>query len=265
MTISPFFSGRRPYCTEYETLYAAMATKPTDFYNRIYDNLIIGLKADSLWSTFDVFYFLAAFSSGGALINWKNPGTFDLTAVSAPTFTQHRGFTYDGVDDAHDTNFRWETAPSPQSSLNNHQMAIWSRTTGQTSAGCFGAKQTSGGTTVAVVNPRNTGDNQATRCNDATSHTVTNTDGVGFYGVSRTASNVKRSFKNNAQVGTDQTTASTTGADESYYIGGVKLTGGSDFAAREIAFACCGSGLSVAQMSSLYTRINTALVAVGAA
>lgn len=261
MTFSILTGGSRPYSNELVAIMNAMTVRPDPARAALMDRLVISpLKEANIWQTLDLFYMLAAHDSQAALINWKYPGTFTLSTVGAPTFTTDVGFSYDGVDDAHDTGYRWETA-GLNASLNSHFMALWSLSSGQTSGGSFGASQTSGSTTVALLNPRNASDNFVVRCNHATSYTNSNTDGTGFYGWSRTASNLFRAFKDGSQIGTNQTGASTTGADYSYYIGGSN-SGVPDYVARDLAWAACGSGLLVAQMSDLYTAINDFLAAV---
>ena len=241
-----------------------MSSAPTEARARIYDDKIIRpLIQGGVWSKLDLFYILASHHTQAATLNWKAPTTFALTATGTPTFTTDRGMTYDGSTNYHDTAYRWETA-GLNGALDSHFMAGWSRTSGTTTNGCFGGVQTTGATTVAALNPRNASDNFTSRINDATTFNNANTDGTGFYGASRTASNVKRAFKNGSQIGADQTTASTTGADFSYIIGGVN-SGAPGLAAREIAFAAAGGGLTVAEMATLYSAVNDYLTAVGAA
>jgi hypothetical protein len=51
------------------------------------------LKYAGYWDKFDLLYFLQAYDATTALINWKEPGTFNLTAVNSPAFTKDGGFT----------------------------------------------------------------------------------------------------------------------------------------------------------------------------
>lgn len=90
-TISP--------CAEFLVYIAAMTTPPTgDDY--IYLNAFIQeLIVDGLWAEMDVIYLHAIHNNGTseALINMKNPGTFDATNTSGATWTQYEGFTGDGL------------------------------------------------------------------------------------------------------------------------------------------------------------------------
>lgn len=62
------------------------------------DNLIVGLKADGVWTKLDRLYLLAAENTQSALIDLV--ALSQGTAISAPTFTVDQGYTVDAVGGA---------------------------------------------------------------------------------------------------------------------------------------------------------------------
>lgn len=59
------------------------------------DKLIASLKRTGVWPKLDALYIFANSDSASALINWKNPGTFNAVFGVTPTFAVDRGFTGD--------------------------------------------------------------------------------------------------------------------------------------------------------------------------
>jgi hypothetical protein len=102
--------------TESETLFNAMTTEPDNTHKGYVNTLIKALKDNNLWSKIDVAYLLAGHTNAAseALINIKNPGTNDATAVNSPTFTQYEGFTGNGWK-------RYECVHKPQLYIRNRQ------------------------------------------------------------------------------------------------------------------------------------------------
>ena len=73
------------------------AWRPSGPDSRRIDWLIKGLKAEDLWDKLCLFYVFGAFGDEeSSLLNWKNPATYDVTAVNSPTFTPYRGWAGDG-------------------------------------------------------------------------------------------------------------------------------------------------------------------------
>lgn len=86
-------TGGASYDTASEAIFAAFTTPPTTTRKGQIDTLVLALKADGIWSKLDGLYVFAAADSQAALINWKNPGTYNGTTVNSPTFTADEGFT----------------------------------------------------------------------------------------------------------------------------------------------------------------------------
>jgi hypothetical protein len=87
-----------PYLAQSCAIFAAFNNPPTTAYKIAINNLVAALLANpsNVWGKLDYLYVPAAADSQSALINWKNPGTATLTAVSSPTFTANKGYSSDG-------------------------------------------------------------------------------------------------------------------------------------------------------------------------
>jgi hypothetical protein len=94
----------------------------------IVNNLVIGLKADSLWTKLDRLWILAAENSQSALIDLKNLSTATLGSPTPPTFTTNRGYAGTGAASSIiDTGFN-EASGTPLLSLNDTHFSLWGLT-----------------------------------------------------------------------------------------------------------------------------------------
>lgn len=91
------------------SLVARFSVEPTSARKVLIDTLIGSLKTAGVWSKLDAFYMLAAADAQSSLLNWVST-SYNLTLVSAPTFTSDRGYAGDGVDDYLTTGFNPTTA-----------------------------------------------------------------------------------------------------------------------------------------------------------
>jgi hypothetical protein len=92
-------------CAEYEAVWNAFTTKPHDTIAVIQNTLVYSLDTAGFWDRTDVLYVFAAHNSTDALINWKNPGTYNADNPTATTWTQWEGFQGDGTADYISTNW----------------------------------------------------------------------------------------------------------------------------------------------------------------
>lgn len=115
--------------SEYKKVYYAIAEsgRPALDTADLQNDMVRSLK-DSLL-TFDriyLFYVFAQKTAAGALINWADPGTFDLTDPSStePTFTQYSNYEGDGSSDY----FKTGLIPAthlPESALDSISIAYY--------------------------------------------------------------------------------------------------------------------------------------------
>ena len=100
---------------------AGSITDPTR--RALVDALVTGLKSDGLWSKLDVLYLLAAGATTAALVNWKAPGTYDLTPVNNPTFMANGGYQGNASSSWLDTGFNPATN-GVQYTQNAHSIGV---------------------------------------------------------------------------------------------------------------------------------------------
>lgn len=238
---------------ETTALVARMTTPPSAGRQTLIDNCIKALKTAGVWSKLDALYFMAAADAQAAALNWKD-STYNLTFGAATTFTADQGvLTLSGTNGEIDTGFNPSTAPTPLFTLNSASMGFTSRTDAQSAGYDMGIAAT------LLVNSRTTADLFAARLNDGTLGTVANTSSVGFFSISRVASNNKRYFKDGALV--------LNNANVSTALGAANITIGianTLRAARQYSMAFIGSGLSDAEMLALHNAAASYRTGVGA-
>lgn len=192
------------YSTEAQAVIGAFTTPPTTDRKAIINYTIDMLKLSSAWSLIDVMHLTAAADSQALTINWKNPGTFNLVAVNAPTFTADRGFAGNGTSSYYRTQFT-PSVNGVNYTRDNASFWVWNNTNTQNAAGDIGNNTTS---PLALLVARNTTDQTTIRMNDATALAGSTTNGQGWFGGQRTGSTARKVWKNNASIGSD-TQAST--------------------------------------------------------
>jgi hypothetical protein len=73
-------------------------TLPSSGQQTIQNQLVLDLKTAGAWNGLEFFYVFATDGDRNyAKINWANPGTYNATEVSTPTFTSDVGFTGTGT------------------------------------------------------------------------------------------------------------------------------------------------------------------------
>lgn len=68
---------------------------PTHAISEYFDLMVSTMVENGVWAKTEFFDFFSTHTNTNneALVNWKNPGTFNPDAVNAPTWTQYQGFT----------------------------------------------------------------------------------------------------------------------------------------------------------------------------
>ena len=80
------------YSNEYQPIYDLFTTKPDVSVADAQNTMVSSLVGAGLWDRMDIFYLFANNASDNALINWKNPGTYDADKVGASEFTTMEGY-----------------------------------------------------------------------------------------------------------------------------------------------------------------------------
>lgn len=223
------------------------------------NQFVLDLKSYGIWTLLDVLYpFATSGDSDFATLNWISPTTYQATKVNSPTFTSSVGFNGNGSTSYLNTTF----APSAgvNYTLNDASFFAYCGTdAAQDNRQLVGAWAAGGVTTAAVqLNPRNATDLGGTRVNQTTGggNNSTNTNAIGFYHITRTASNARANYKNGTQLDTF-TSASSSRPPQSIYLGAANQAG-SAVQFRNAIIGCFGAGASLSgNEANLYTAWNT--------
>jgi len=246
------------YEAESLAIFAAFTTSPDDTRKGHINTCVAALKTAGVWAKIDFLHVYAAANSQAALINWKNPGTFDGTAVSAPTFTTDRGFTGDGSADYIDTAYNPSTAGG-SFTQNSAHFSCWNRT--NSAQGGFMMGQLSGN----HIAPKYADNNAYYRCNDnAEMAGVAIANPIGHHIANRSGASAREGYHNGSSI--------TTSSDASKAVANITVfvlaenSGGSPFlpTTKECAAASAGGSLSGTEASDFYNALQTYMTAVGA-
>jgi hypothetical protein len=90
------------YDADAEAYFAAMSVEPDATRKGLLNDLIVGLKADSVWTKITWLSVLAAHDAQAARVNIKTPAQV-ATAINSPTFTTDLGYAGDGATSYLDT------------------------------------------------------------------------------------------------------------------------------------------------------------------
>ena len=103
---------RSGYCyqAETKTLLAALSGTYSTPRKKAIDQMIKSLKSAGVWAKLDVLQIYAAPTAADAVVNWKNPGTFNATLINSPTLEVDRGITGDGASSYINSGFNAVTA-----------------------------------------------------------------------------------------------------------------------------------------------------------
>ena len=192
------------YTAESKRWFGRMDTVQTASQMKVKDSLITFLKADTLYTRFDLFYVLANLDTTSAKLNVLKD-TFNITAVGSPTFTTQQGYT--GA-----TSKYLSTGYTPSSSA-----TLFKRDSGNISAYCltnvaesnvlFG---TGAAATYGIWLVPNTGANLIQGALNSTGiNTTANSSTIGLFTLNRTNFNTVQFYKNDTMLATKTDTSIT--------------------------------------------------------
>lgn len=258
--------GSSPYVftnTEAETWVAAFSSEPDNTRKALYDTYVGALKAASVWTKFDIIYLFAAHTSQAALINGKNPGTFDCTLVNAPTFTADRGFTGNGSSAYVSTGYVPSTNGS-QYLVNSAHVAARNLAQVSATANTKLIGSLSGASARSVILVRNAAtDGIRGTINSTTFSTdVANTVTPGHYVNRRSGANATAIFKDGVSVNT-MTTGSVALTDRTLVF--LADPHASNFSLLQVASGSAGANLTDQNITDYYNAEFAYMQAVGAA
>jgi len=218
------------------------------------NNLVIGLKADSLWTKMKAIYPFVGGTATTHKYNLKNP--LDTDAAFRLVFNggwthSSTGSTPNGSNGYADT----KLATTGNIAQNSASMGVYSRNNTATT-GAHGIRPASI-TGLFELFERYTDNNFYCYLNDSGGFFGTSVlDSRGFNQGSRTASNVIR-YNRNTTTNTGITNSNATSTLNAYIGASNTGTGATFYNNREIAFFYIGDGLTNTEMQNYYTRVQT--------
>lgn len=253
------------YLPETQALIARFTTPPTTARAILINALIGSLITAGVWTKLDALYVMAQYDAQAARQNWIQ-NLYNATAVASPTFTTDRGYAGNGSSSYLTTGLNPGDGGTYKYLRNSANLGVYSRTNAADSSVDLGMR-TSGTLSQSLLLLRNAvPGNLIYRVNlDAASPGVLVPTSVGHSVGVRSGASAAAAYKDAVPVATDGT-ASAALASFEFYIGALNSAGSPvSFSTRQNAVVHIGGSLSAGEVASLYTALNTYLVAVGAA
>jgi hypothetical protein len=230
-------------------------------------SLICNLVSEGVLAKLDVMYLFAINSSGNALINVVNPGTYNGTNSSG-TFSANAGYAgADALGSHIDTGFNPTTATSPHFAQNFAHLSVLSNTntTSSSNGGVVAGLQNSGSTAVLLMYPKYSDGNFYIRPNEGSSNSagVANSNSTGHYVANRSSSSQENGYKNAADQGFVSVTSAAPQNGNIYFLAANKLgTGGFSGSNLQLMIGTIGGSLTSTDVSNLCHQENLYLTTV---
>ena len=213
------------------------------------DNLVIGLKADSLWTVFSAIYPIVGGSASKHKWNLKNP--LDTDGANRLIFSGTWTHSATGMQPSSATANTFKLVPAQ----NNASFFVW-YTAGSGDAGYCGASSPYFIIRSGFAAYDRT-INDSGWVNDASGASpnwaATSLPNTGLTGISRSASGTADRIINNTY---ESCARPSTGlSTNTIYLGGVNSVALTTN--HTIGFACIGNGVNSTQAGNLYTRLST--------
>lgn len=222
------------------------------------DTLVKDLKSYGIWTKMKALYPFVGGTASTHKFNLKDPQ--DTNAAFRLVFSG--GWTHSATGALpNGTNAFADTfiVPSFDLNLNDVHASGYVRNNLQANAPIFSAENASTFNDGLYCWPRISG-TYSVRVNDNTSEAGASTDSRGYHIINRTASNVKKYFKNNI-LEFNATTASTNLNASSIYIS--KSRNNNQYGVWQTAFNSFGNGLTDTEAANYYTAVQAFQTTLG--
>lgn len=255
-------AGGVTYDADAQAYFTANTAITSDADKNAINTFYLGLKSDGIYTKIKAMYLPIWGSDTASKWNLINPldtdAAFRLKFSSGWTHSSS-GMIGNGTSSFSDTFLN----PTTSLTLNSTHLSFYSRTSTASSnwqdigntvpPAQFGISAGFANVAYSDCYNYNTG-----RISQA------NTDAKGFYLQSRTTSAIHKFFKNGSQFGTTNTGASGSFTNQTIYIGALRQSSSAPYnSARQYSFASIGDGLTDAEASNFYTRVNTLMTYFG--
>ena len=236
------------------------------------NDLVIGMKADGLWTKMKAIYPIVGGTASQHKFNLKDPR--DLDAAFRLTFTtgwthSANGMTPNGTSAYADTFL----APNSHQSLTSGHFTLYSRTSiaSTTTLGSNGVRDVTTALGSQLAIRRSFGNARVLVMWDELTGGVigplTETDGRGFYVGSRTANNSLKFYKNASIIGTNTAIqVAVLLSANNYFISAINEGGtpiSNTYDNKQLAFGSIGDGLTDTEATNYYNRVQTYQTTLG--
>lgn len=262
---NPFYTASTvsypDFCAEYDTVFAAMTTKPSTAIAISQNAMVDSLVQKGYWERMDQLLIPATeVNTGGeALINWINPGTYDADNVDATAWTTLEGYTGDVTADYISTNFNPGDGGSYNYTLDDAAIGIYLRTdlveeTGSV-LGSYGTNRIS-------LTPHLEDNQYLIRVNQPTSGSLAGIAGAttGLHVITRTASDAVSYYRNGGLVKTETDASSAIPNMELYVL---RMNGVGIGSAHQFSIYFVMDGIDSTDAAALNTIFETYMDALG--
>jgi hypothetical protein len=230
------------------------------------NQLVLDIKSANIWTKMKAIYPIVGGSASTHKWNLKDPRDLDAAyrlAFGTGMTHSSNGFVSNGTSGFANTYL----TPNSHLTNNNTHLSVYSRTNLNIAAASFDIGTSNNVTAFYDLSLRVGDTIYSDSYNNSTNRfTTANTDSRGLFTTTRTSSTVLKIFKNNSQLGSTLTAASTnfSSLTQPIYICALNKNGAVDFyTTRQYAFASIGDGLTDTEAANLYTAVNTFQTTLG--
>ncbi len=230
------------YCKEANDLFEVMRVKPIPSRKKSIDRCIKSLIEEGIWTELDALWMPASHSEDTALLNWKSPTQYKLTAFNSPTFREGLGYKGNGSNSYLKTNLT--PANCVKYSTNSGFFGVYSRSNlGVSATICMGYIESSSVQTYIFPTFGGGVFSRFNSSSGSTSAVYPSTNSIGLLSSRRTGSAQYYSGKNGAESGSTATTSAIVGNREFFLLAVNDQGTPGNYWAGEISTAFIGSGI----------------------
>lgn len=235
------------------------------------DALVVGLKADGLWTKMHAIYPFVGGTASTHKYNLKNPADTDAAyrLIFAGTVTHNaNGITPNGTTGYADTKFN-PSNTGHLASLGSSSLGFYSKTqnNGGGGAGTFaniGAYNDSAGTKAFWIASAWAADLVQSQIGTSVVLNTTDADTQAFFVATRRSTTDAELYLDGTSANTNVSTETLTAPNLTVFIGALNYNGGASFfAPHNLAFAFIGDGITDGEVTNLNTRVVTFQTALG--
>jgi len=253
----PVATGGPPaYDADAAAYFAAMTVQPDATRKGLINDLIVGAKADGVWSPLD-WLLLAGHDAQAALVNARQPAKI-ATVSGALTWTTDRGYQGDGSTGFIDIGEVYNAAGNTYAQ-NSATVGVWCNLEG----GAAGIIPHCGNTGADrnAIRPRNTTGNESFNICDSTGSVFMTNVGsrTGHRTGTRQGATDKRGYFNGGLVATLAISSTAVSATN-----GTVFRASTLYTADRLPAFYSGEGMTGTQVAAWHARLNTFLTAIGA-